>query len=86
MDAGAERPCHDLGRDAALAPGLAFYDKLQNLLAEAAFDASSRSLQACHTPRMRRRQLPPGIYLRIRVVGYFGYLESGSIPRAGAFC
>ena len=61
-------------------PGHAFYDRLQDLLREAGFDAFVE--QACkpyYAPRMGAPSLPPGRYFRMHMIGYFEgiYSERG---------
>ena len=65
-----------MGGDAALA-GDAFYDRLQDLLREAGFDAFVEG--ACkpyYPPRMGAPSLPPGRYFRMHMIGYFEGIDS----------
>jgi len=58
-------------------PGHAFYDRLQELLGEAGFDAFVE--QVCkpyYAPRMGAPSLPPGRYFRMHMIGYFEGLHS----------
>ncbi len=58
-------------------PGHAFYDRLQELLSEAGFDAFVE--QVCkpyYAPRMGAPSLPPGRYFRMHMIGYFEGLDS----------
>ena len=58
-------------------PGHAFYDKLQNLLIEAGFDAFVEEVcKPYYAPRMGAPSLPPGRYFRMHMVGYFEGLDS----------
>ena len=53
-------------------PGHVFYDRLQKLLAEAAFDAVvEETCKSYYAPRMGAPSLPPGRYFRMHMVGYF---------------
>ena len=66
----------DVGGDAA-PPGHAFYDRLQDLLPEAGFDAFGEG--ACkpyYAPRMGAPSLPPGRYFRMHMIGYFEGIDS----------
>ena len=58
-------------------PGHAFYDRLQELLSEAGFDAFVE--QVCkpyYAARMGAPSLPPGRYFRMHMIGYFEGLHS----------
>lgn len=58
-------------------PGHAFYDRLQDLLREAGFDAFVE--QVCkpyYAPRMGAPSLPPGRYFRMHMIGYFEGIDS----------
>jgi len=58
-------------------PGHAFYDRLQELLREAGFDAFVE--QVCkpyYAPRMGAPSLPPGRYFRMHMIGYFEGIDS----------
>jgi transposase len=58
-------------------PGHVFYDKLNCLLAEAHFDAHVESLCQTHYAKGQGREsLPPGVYFRMLLVGYFEGLDS----------
>ena len=58
-------------------PGHAFYDRLQNLLAEAGFDAFvETTCRPYYAPRMGAPSLPPGRYFRMHMVGYFEGIDS----------
>ena len=61
------------------APGHRFYEKLNDLLREAQFDRKVEELcapyfEADHTPG--RRSIPPGMYFRMHLIGYFEGIES----------
>jgi len=61
------------------APGHRFYEKLNELLREAQFDHKVEELCAPyfepdHTPG--RRSIPPGVYFRMHLIGYFEGIES----------
>ena len=61
----------------ARSPGHAFYDKLQNLLIEAGFDAFVEEVcKPYYAPRMGAPSLPPGRYFRMHMVGYFEGIDS----------
>src|SRR6187431_3693729 len=58
-------------------PGHAFYDRLQAILLEAAFDGFAE--QQCapyYASRRGRPSLPPGRYFRMHLVGYFEGIDS----------
>ena len=58
-------------------PGHAFYDRLQELLSEAGFDAFVEEVcKPCYAPRMGAPSLPPGRYFRMHMIGYFEGLDS----------
>jgi transposase len=58
-------------------PGHAFYDQLNRLLAEAGFDAHVEGLcQGHYADGVGRDSIPPGIYFRMLLVGYFEGLDS----------
>ena len=58
-------------------PGHAFYDRLQDLLAEAGFDAFVETIcKPYYAPRMGAPSLPPGRYFRMHMVGYFEGIDS----------
>jgi transposase len=63
--------------DLPQSPGHVFYDKLNQLLADAAFDSWVESLcQTHYTDGSGRTSLPPGTYFRMLFVGYFEDLGS----------
>ena len=54
-----------------------FYTKLNRLLAERGFDDVAEDLcQAFYAKRMGRPGLPPGIYFRLLLIGYFEGIDS----------
>jgi transposase len=58
-------------------PGHVFYEKLNALLAEAGFDAYVEDLcQPHYADGIGRDSIPPGIYFRMLLVGYFEALDS----------
>jgi transposase len=58
-------------------PGQSFYDRLNLLLAEADFDQHVEDLcQAHYADGVGRPSLPPGVYFRMLLVGYFEALDS----------
>jgi len=58
-------------------PGHAFYDRLQDLLCEAGFDAFVEEVCKPHyAPRMGAPSLPPGRYFRMHMIGYFEGIDS----------
>jgi hypothetical protein len=52
-------------------PGHVFYQKLNGLLREANFDRWIETLCAPHYARQGRPSIPPGVYFRMLLVGYF---------------
>jgi transposase len=66
-------PTADLPRS----PGHAFYDRLNALLAQAGFDGHVEDLcQPHYADGIGRESIPPGVYFRMLVVGYFESLDS----------
>ena len=58
-------------------PGHAFYDRLQDLLGEAGFDAFVEGVcKPYYAPRMGAPSLPPGRYFRMHMIGYFEGIDS----------
>jgi transposase len=58
-------------------PGHVFYDRLQEVLIEAGFDAFVESLcKPYYAPVMGAKSLPPGRYFRMHLVGYFEGIDS----------
>jgi transposase len=63
--------------DLPLSPGHVFYDKLNALLAEARFDRYVEDLcQPHYADGIGRESIPPGIYFRMLLVGYFEGIAS----------
>lgn len=66
-------------KDLAGAPGHRFYEKLNQLLAERRFDREVESLCAPYyadSDEAGRRSIPPGVYFRMLLIGYFEGIES----------
>jgi transposase len=66
-------------KDVAGGPGHRFYDKLNELLTERGFDRDVEALCAPHYAESKgpgRPSIPPGIYFRMLLVGYFEGIES----------
>ena len=58
-------------------PGHPFYHKLNALLGEAGFDRFAEDLCAPHYAKhMGRPSIPPGVYFRMLLIGYFEGLDS----------
>src|SRR5271169_5960574 len=58
-------------------PGHAFYDRLQELLRGAGFDAFVEGVcRSYYAPRMGAPSLPPGRYFRMHMIGYFEGIDS----------
>ena len=58
-------------------PGHVFYDRLQQLLAEAGFDAFvEETCKPYYAPRMGAPSLPPGRYFRMHMIGYLEGLRA----------
>src|SRR3954451_9796851 len=63
--------------DLPQSPGHAFYDRLNRLLAEAGFDRHVEGLCREHyADGVGRKSIPPGVYFRMLLVGYFEGLDS----------
>ena len=63
--------------DLATAPGHPFYEKLNGVLAAGGFDDFVE--QKCarfYAPRMGRPSIPPGVYFRALMIGYFERIDS----------
>lgn len=61
------------------APGHRFYEKLNSLLREGRFDRKAEELCAPYYERVGtpgRRSIPPGVYFRMHLVGFFEGIES----------
>ena len=59
-----------------VAPGHAFYVKLNQLLAEGGFDEWIEGLCEPHYAKSGRPSIPPGVYFRMLLVGYFEGIDS----------
>ena len=57
-------------------PGHVFYEKLNGLLVESGFDAWVEDLCEAYYAQMGRRGIPPGVYFRMLLIGYFEGLGS----------
>jgi transposase len=57
-------------------PGHPFYAKLNEVLAEAGFDEFVEELCAPHYKKGGRPGIPPGVYFRMLLIGYFEGLDS----------
>src|SRR5438270_2514886 len=63
--------------DLPQSPGHVFYEKLNHLLAEAGFDRHGEDLCQPHYARdIGRESVPPGVYFRMLLVGYFEGIDS----------
>jgi transposase len=62
--------------DAARTPRHVFYQKLNELLAEAGFDAVVEELCESSYAKNGRPSIPPGVYFRMLLVGYFEGIDS----------
>ncbi len=62
--------------DLATGPGHPFYTRLNQVLAEAGFDAYVEELCAPFYKEGGRPGIPPGVYFRMLLVGYFEGLDS----------
>src|SRR4051812_26338265 len=61
-----------LASQAPRSPGHVFYVKLNELLAEAGFDPWVEALcRPYYADKLGRRGIPPGVYFRMLLVGYF---------------
>jgi len=57
--------------DLPVSPGHAFYEKLNQMLAEAGFDEWAEALCEPYYATSGRPGIPPGVYFRMLLVGYF---------------
>lgn len=61
----------------ARSPGHPFYERLNGVLKEADFDAKAESLcQRFYANGKGRRSIPPGVYFRMLLIGYFEGFDS----------
>ena len=64
-------------QDLARSPGHPFYERLNRLLAGQEFDAFvERQCQPFYAERMGRPSLPPAVYFRLLLIGYFEGIDS----------
>jgi transposase len=76
---GRQAPMWVSGAELARSPGHRFYEKLNELLAEAKFDREVENICAPYfegDDKAGRRSIPPGVYFRMLFVGYFEGIES----------
>ena len=58
-------------------PGHPFYQRLNDLMREQGFDRYVEDLcQAFYAPKMGRPSIPPGVYFRCLMIGYFEGIDS----------
>ena len=57
-------------------PGHPFYRKLNELLKEIDFDVKAEALCEPHYAKAGRPSIPPGVYFRMLIIGYFEGLDS----------
>lgn len=62
--------------EVARTPRHVFYEKLNRLLTKAGFDAWVEKLCRPHYAEEGRRSIPPGVYFRMLLVGYFEGIDS----------
>lgn len=63
--------------DLARSPGHPFYERLNRLLDEHGFDAFvEEQCRSFYAERMGRPSLPPGVYFRLLLIGYFEGIDS----------
>ena len=63
--------------DLPKSPGHVFYEKLNEILAKAGFDEHVEELCQPHYADVRGRpSIPPGVYFRMLLVGYFEGIDS----------
>src|SRR5919199_272203 len=66
-------------------PGHAFYDRLQQVLVEAGFDAFvETTCQPFYAATMGARSVPPGRYFRMHMVGYFEGIDASTMEANAA--
>jgi len=65
------------GSDVAHSPGHPFYQRLNSLLSEKGFDAFvERLCRKFYADRLGRPSIPPGVYFRMLLIGYFEGIDS----------
>ena len=63
--------------DLATAPGHPFYEKLNEVLRRHGFDEFvERTCERFYAPKMGRPSIPPGVYFRTLMIGYFERIDS----------
>ena len=63
-------------------PGHPFYEKLNQVLEANGFDEFVEGLcQRYYAPHMGRKGIPPGVYFRMLLIGYFEGLDSETWDR-----
>lgn len=65
-----------VAEDLARTPRNAFYEKLNKVLAKGDFDAWLEATCAKHYAQEGRPSIPPGVYFRMLLIGYFEGLDS----------
>jgi transposase len=76
---GRQTPMWLAGNELARSPGHRFYEKLNELLAEASFDRRVEQICASYfetDDKAGRPSIAPGVYFRMLFVGYFEGIES----------
>src|SRR3990170_5010541 len=63
-------------QDLPKSPGHPFYEKLNKILAEAGFDRLVEELCEPYYAKAGRPSVPPGVYFRMLLVGYFEGIDS----------
>ena len=64
-------------REMPRSPGHAFYDRLQQVLVDAGFDAfAEETCKRYYAAKMGAPSIPPGRYFRMHMVGYFEGIDS----------
>lgn len=72
-----QRPLWIAGGDLARSPGHPFYERLNRILEEEGFDAFVEEQCArFYADRVGRPSLPPAVYFRLLLIGYFEGLDS----------
>ena len=61
----------------AKGPGHPFYTRLNTILNKASFDEFvEERCRACYAERVGRPSIPPGVYFRMLMIGYFEGIDS----------
>ncbi len=80
-----QMPLWIAGTDLPSGPGHPFYKRLNTILAKHGFDRFAEELcQPFYAEKMGRPSIPPGVYFRMLMVGYFEGIDSGSEGSPGA--